>query len=114
MTSDLRLADINGDGRDDLLYVNMLNGSVIAWQNGGQRPSSGSALQWDWQGTVSPGDSSRGACVEFGALYGLGRADYIGMDNSFAQITRVHVLMTIQRPVVEPSSNKAWTWLWVF
>ncbi|KAK5111586.1 hypothetical protein LTR85_011815 [Meristemomyces frigidus] len=85
----LRLADINGDGKDDFLYVNMLNGSVTAWNNGGRIQSSGSAFQWNWQGVVSPGGSSRGACVEFGALYGLERADYI---------------------VVDPSTNKAWTW----
>nr|OQO24051.1 hypothetical protein B0A51_05021 [Rachicladosporium sp. CCFEE 5018] len=85
----LRLADINGDGRDDFLFVDMLNGSVTEWQNGGAIPSSGSAFQWNWQDVVSPGGSCRGQCVEFGALYGLGRADYI---------------------IVDPSTNKAWTW----
>lgn len=85
----LRLHDINGDGRDDLLYVNMINEAVTAWYNGGKIPSSGSAFQWNWQGNVSTGGSSRGSCVEFGALYGQGGADYI---------------------VLEPSTNKAWTW----
>ncbi|KAK4545949.1 hypothetical protein LTR36_002513 [Oleoguttula mirabilis] len=85
----LRFADLNGDGKDDFLYVDMLNGSVTAWSNGGSVPSSGSAFQWNWQGVVSSGGSSRGECVEFGALYGLERADYI---------------------VVDPSTNKAWTW----
>ena len=79
-TLDLRLADINGDGRDDFLFVDMLNGSTTAWYNGGPIPSSGSAFQWNWQDVISPGGSSRGACVEYGSLYGLGRADYIGND----------------------------------
>lgn len=85
----LRFADINGDGKDDYLYVDMLDGAVTAWYNGGAKESSGSAYEWNWQGNVSSGGSSRGACVEFGELYGVGRADYI---------------------VVEPATNKAWTW----
>ncbi|KAK4565366.1 hypothetical protein LTR86_003983 [Recurvomyces mirabilis] len=85
----LRFADINGDGRDDLVWVDMITGAVTAWYNGGAVASSGSAFQWNWQGVVASGGSSRGQCVEFGALYGLGRADYI---------------------VVEPATNQAWTW----
>nr|OQO30444.1 hypothetical protein B0A51_03074 [Rachicladosporium sp. CCFEE 5018] len=81
---------VDGDGRDDLLNVNMLNGSTTMWSNGGQVLSSGSAFQWKWKGVVSPGGSCRGSCIEFGALYGLGRADYI---------------------IVDPSTNKAWTWV---
>jgi hypothetical protein len=76
---DLRFADMNGDGRDDFLFVDMLNGSVTAWYNGGQIPSSGSAFQWNWQGVVSPGGSCRGQCIEFGQEYGIGRDDYISM-----------------------------------
>lgn len=34
----LRFADVNGDGRDDFLYVNMINGAVTAWYNGGPIP----------------------------------------------------------------------------
>lgn len=85
----LRFADLNGNGKADFLYVNMLDGAVTAWYNGGAIESSGSAFQWNWAGNVSTGGSSRGACVEFGKLYGDGRADYI---------------------VVEPATNKAWTY----
>jgi len=60
----------------------MITGAVTVWYNGGQIPSSGSAFQWNWQGVVSPGGSCRGSCIEFGALYGLGRADYIGTSQS--------------------------------
>ncbi|KAK5693162.1 hypothetical protein LTR97_010638 [Elasticomyces elasticus] len=87
--ANLRFADINGDGRDDFLFVDSINGSTTAWMNGGQIESSGSAFQWNWKGIVASGGFARGACLEFGELYGLGRADTIA---------------------VEPASNKAWTW----
>ncbi|KAK5707629.1 hypothetical protein LTR97_000167 [Elasticomyces elasticus] len=87
--ANIMLADINGDGRDDYLFIDSINGSVTAWMNGGQIESSGSAYQWNWKGVVATGAFTRGACIEFGKLYGLGRADYIA---------------------VEPASNKAWTW----
>lgn len=74
----LQLRDINNDGRADLLYTNMLNGSTTAWVNGGAIPSSGSAFLWNYKGVVTTGGASRGSCVEFGALYALSRADYIG------------------------------------
>jgi len=67
----------------------MIDGAVTAWYNGGAIESSGSAFEWNWQGIVSTGNFTRGECVEFGNLYGEGRADYIA---------------------VEPASNKAWTW----
>ena len=89
---DLRLADINGDGRDDFVYVDPLNGSVTAWYNGGAIPSSGSAFQWNWQNVVSSGGSSRGECVEFGKLYGEGRADYIGNTSHLQRSYQYHQL----------------------
>ena len=67
-----------GDSRDDFLFVDSINGSTIAWLNGGQIQSSGSAFQWNWQGVVASGGFTRGECTEFGELYGLGRADTIG------------------------------------
>ena len=56
-----------------------MDGAVTAWYNGVAIPSSGSSFQWNWQGNLSLGGSSRGEYVEFGELYGIGRADYIGM-----------------------------------
>ena len=81
------MADINGDGRDDFLFVDSIDGSMTAWMNGGQIESSGSAFQWNWKGVVATGDFTRGACIEFGKLYGLGRADYIGEHHA----TPIHV-----------------------
>lgn len=86
----LRIADINGDGRDDYLYVNMTNGAVTAWHNDGWSPGSDEAFRWQWKSIVATGGFSRGSCVEFGNLYGAGRADYIS---------------------IKPSTNEGWVWL---
>lgn len=85
----IRFADINGDGRNDYLYVNMTDGAVTAWYNDGWTPDGANAFRWNSQGIVSPGGTSRGATIEFGALNGLGRADYISL---------------------KPSTNEAWAW----
>lgn len=85
----VRFVDINGDGRDDYVYVNMTDGAVTVWYNDGWTPNTDDVFQWRSQGIVSPGGFSRGASIEFGALNGLNRADYIS---------------------VRPSTNEAWTW----
>jgi len=87
--ANIRFADMNGDSRDDLVYVNMTDGAVTAWYNDGWNPSAKNAFLWNSQGIVSPGGFSRGSTIEFGNLNGLGRADYIS---------------------VKPSTNEAWTW----
>jgi hypothetical protein len=87
--ANIRFTDINGNGRADYLYVNMTDGAVTAWYNDGWNPSAANAFLWNSQGIVSSGGFSRGAAIEFGNLYGLGRADYIS---------------------VKPSTNEAWTW----
>lgn len=63
----------------DFLYVDPIAGALQEWQNLGPTPASGSSFSWTWIGTISNGQSARGSCVEFANLYGLGRADYIGM-----------------------------------
>ena len=87
--ANVRFADINGDGRADYLYVNMTDGAVTTWYNDGWSPSAENAFRWNSQGIVSSGGFSRGSAIEFGNLYGLGRADHIS---------------------VKPSTNEAWTW----
>jgi hypothetical protein len=62
----------------------MITGEVIAWKNGGAIPTGGSAFSWILKGTVSSGNIARGSCIEFPSLYGLGRADYLGMTASGA------------------------------
>jgi hypothetical protein len=71
------LADINGDGRADYLWVDAITGLTLAWTNEGPIPAGGSAFTWNPRGTVANGNIARGDCINFGNLYGEGRADYI-------------------------------------
>jgi hypothetical protein len=76
--SSLHFADINGDGRDDLLWVNKWDGSVKAWTNEGQIPTGGSSFFWGNNGgLVSYGKIARGENINYGNIYGQGRADLI-------------------------------------
>ncbi|UCM90452.1 FG-GAP-like repeat-containing protein [Streptomyces marincola] len=71
----VRLADLNGDGRADYVAVND-NSSVQAWINGGPKPEGG---DWYWapQGTIAGGVGAPGRNVRFADLTGDGRADYL-------------------------------------
>jgi len=103
---------MSGDGKDDYVYINMLDGSSTVWFNAGPIPSSGSAFQWNWQKVTNKGGIARGACIELANLYGVGRADYIGTNlqlkqASMTSLTDIRSLHT----VVDPSTNKASTYL---
>lgn len=84
----LRFADIDGDGRDDLLYLVHDSGTMYAWKNliGGVDNS----FVWNSKGMVAGGGTVRGSAIELANINGIGRADYITID-----------------PVV----NKAWVFL---
>mgnify|MGYP003629443527 FL=1 len=77
----LRLADINGDGRDDLVYVDLVDSTITAWSNEGATGQFGddaagtSSFRWVLKGQVSPATTTRGSCVEFANINGIGRAD---------------------------------------
>lgn len=82
MRAQIRFADLNGDGRADYLYVTD-NGSVIAYINGGQIPGSPTPANINWlpQGLVASGIGESGAGTRFGDLAGVGRADYLWVDD---------------------------------
>ncbi|CZT02070.1 uncharacterized protein RAG0_09396 [Rhynchosporium agropyri] len=79
----LRIADINGDGRDDIIYVDLVASAIEVWTNDGATGQIGddaagtSAFRWVAQGQVVPAQTTRGSCVEFANINGLGRADTI-------------------------------------
>ncbi|KAL2074793.1 hypothetical protein VTL71DRAFT_8572 [Oculimacula yallundae] len=79
----LRLADIDGDGRDDLLFVDLVDSTTQAWHNDGPSGQFGdeaagtSAFRWVAKGQVSGAKSTRGSTVEFANINGIGRADSI-------------------------------------
>jgi hypothetical protein len=72
----------------------MITGRAEAWRNNGIIPnggtSGGSTVAWETKGAIALGVGARGSAIEFGSLYGLGRADYIAID---------------------PQANSAQTWL---
>jgi hypothetical protein len=72
---DIRLADIDGDGKADYLWVDKTTGATKMWRNGGV----GSDGNWIWmpQGEIATGVGTVGSVVRFADLGGTGRADYL-------------------------------------
>lgn len=78
--ANLRWVDVNGDGRDDLLWVDKFIGDATVWYNKGPTPSSGSAYTWSLQGPLYEG-TNQGSCMHFSDLNGDGRADMTFADS---------------------------------
>ena len=74
--SEIRFADINGDGRADYLVVNP-NGTVDAWLNGGPDPAAQDGWLWYPLGEIAAGVGAPGSEVRFADINGDGRADYL-------------------------------------
>jgi lysophospholipase L1-like esterase len=72
---DVRFADINGDGLDDYLWLNRLDGSVQAWINGGL--ISQGKVTWYPRGKIANGVGTSGQVIAFGDLNGDKRAEYL-------------------------------------
>ncbi|WP_327035067.1 FG-GAP-like repeat-containing protein [Micromonospora ureilytica] len=67
----VRLADLNGDGRDDYLVAGS-QGQVSAWLN----VRNGSRVGWNYRGTVATGSGPRDQ-LRFADLNGDNRDDYL-------------------------------------
>lgn len=72
---EIRLADIDGDGKADYLLVNKSTGVTNMWKNGGM----GSDGRWIWasQEEVASGGGPAGSSIRFADLGGTGRSDYL-------------------------------------
>ncbi|KAK7942571.1 uncharacterized protein PG986_011684 [Apiospora aurea] len=76
--ADLRWADINGDGRADMVWTNKFNGdSVVWWNRNRSNPAetSGSAFRWEKRVERVFENKVAGTCVYYPDLDGDGRAD---------------------------------------
>ncbi len=71
--SEVRFADLTGDGRADYLVVNL---AVQAWLNGGQNSAVPDGWLWTPAGTIAAGVAP-GSQIQFADLTGDGRADYL-------------------------------------
>lgn len=78
--ANLRWVDVNGDGRDDMLWVDKFIGDASVWYNRGAIPTSGSAYKWDLAGPVYEGPG-QGSCLHWPDLDGNGRADMHFVDS---------------------------------
>ncbi|MFD9412495.1 FG-GAP-like repeat-containing protein [Streptomyces sp. NPDC059989] len=98
--SDLRWADLNGDGRDDYLVLDG-QGRIRAWLNDG--PAPGSGWNWKWTGEVASGVGATRDQVRLTDLNGDGRADYLVVDDQ----GRARAWLN-----AGPATGGGWTWEW--
>ncbi|KAJ3941997.1 uncharacterized protein N0V96_007482 [Colletotrichum fioriniae] len=73
----LRFADVNGDGRDDLLWIEKFSGDTWVWYNEGEDASRplGSAFHWRQQTEMAFAGLAAGTCLFYTDLSGDFRAD---------------------------------------
>ncbi|KAL4886052.1 hypothetical protein BJY04DRAFT_213591 [Aspergillus karnatakaensis] len=100
----VRFADINGDGRDDYLWVSE-EGKVIGYLNtaGG---SDGKPI-WIPQGEIATGVGARRNQVIFGDINGDGRADYLVVGENGALETWLNTDAGTGNPVWIPQGKIA-------
>ncbi|PVH89001.1 carbohydrate esterase family 3 protein [Cadophora sp. DSE1049] len=74
--ADLKFADVNGEGRADMIWTDKFTGDAITWPNQGEVAAGNSKFTWLRTGPVYQG-SSRGSNLHFPSLQGQGRADMV-------------------------------------
>ncbi|MEU7192987.1 FG-GAP-like repeat-containing protein [Streptomyces xinghaiensis] len=70
--SQVQFADLDGDGKADILDVNPATGETWLWRNGG--PPAGPGWTWHQQGSITAGNSSQ---VVYADINDDSRADYL-------------------------------------
>jgi hypothetical protein len=89
--ADLRFADVNDDGVDDLLWVDKFTGDAYVWYNGGAGDPSellGSSYAWTEQTGAAYGGNVAGTCEFWADLDGNGHPDEHIVEQSFTNIAR--------------------------
>ncbi|SPO00343.1 related to acetylxylan esterase [Cephalotrichum gorgonifer] len=85
--ANFRFADVNGDGKADLIWTDKFIGDAEVWQNDRELAEdermSGSKFHWMPKGKLYLG-SSRGPNLHFPNLGGQGRADMVQVDPTTA------------------------------
>lgn len=85
-----QFADVNGDGRADLIWTDKFTGDARVWQNAGElaedKRENGSKFHWDDLGLRYQG-SSRGPNTHFPSLGGQGRADMVWVNPTTGHVS---------------------------
>ncbi|KAK5134073.1 hypothetical protein LTR08_006963 [Meristemomyces frigidus] len=93
--SEVRFADINGDGRADYVWIHTVNGAADMWYNGGPDTGANGAWLWYPQGQVADGIGCSGPDIQFGRLDTSGRAAYVAVNASNGALRPGNILMWI-------------------
>ncbi|KAI0451451.1 SGNH hydrolase-type esterase domain-containing protein [Xylaria acuta] len=77
-------ADLNGDGRDDYIYVDPSDGEVYGWIN---RLEKGGVWQWQSIGRIAGGVGATNKTLQMVDLDGDGRADFCLVNQNAGEVT---------------------------
>lgn len=83
----VRLADINGDGKVEYLSVALKDGAVTEWTNKGAEGTDAAQVSWEANGLIAAGVGAKGTSVYFADLNGDGRAEYLVVDPKTSAVT---------------------------
>ncbi|KAL2833014.1 hypothetical protein BDW59DRAFT_157153 [Aspergillus cavernicola] len=85
--ANLHWADVDADGRADLIFTDKFNGDGTVWLNKGRQDVANSRYHWELLGEVFAG-AAAGACTYYPDLDGNGRADMHILTDSLANKAR--------------------------
>ena len=77
----IHLADIDGDGKSDILLVDGNSGAVSVYYNNGADSTAPNGWSWNYRGQIAAGLGD-GSGVRFADVDGDGRADYLWVSES--------------------------------